>query len=220
MLLLEQVLVRSRAPPSPRVMSTSLKVVSSAAVFLRLLEAAGDRSGAGASCARAPRGARRTRGAAERRGRGERAAARAAGAGRPAACRALAAASTSSLVRRPSLPVPLDRRRIETDARAPRGAPAGRGSARALSSSPAGSAVRGQACGSGAARRRRRRSPGPGGVARRAAARLPRSSRCTAPTSTVSPTFTMLVAHHARDGRRHVDGDLVGFQAGDRLVGA
>jgi hypothetical protein len=41
----------------------------------------------------------------------------------------------------------------------------------------------------------------------------------TAPTATLSPVLGDVRAHHTGDRRGHFDRDLVGFQAGDRLVG-
>jgi hypothetical protein len=87
--------------------------------------------------------------------------------------------------------------------------------------SPAG--ARAARRGAGAARRRERRcggyDPRLGGA--RAASAPPASIvAITAPTATVSPSLTTLLAHHAGDRRRHFDRDLVGLEAGDRLVAA
>ena len=107
-LLLEQILVARRAPRSPPIMSTSLKVVSIAAVFCASLRRRGDGLAQPghphpflAALAGVP--AAGPDGGAARRGGG-------AGGGRRERRRAFfaaAAASTSSLVSRPSLPVPL-----------------------------------------------------------------------------------------------------------------
>ena len=146
-----------------------------------------------------------------------------AGVGRWLRLLALAAASTSSLVRRPSLPVPLifDGSSLMLEHRAAHrrrqrqmrpsascsssaSAPSARSRASGFSPAPAGLigvADRGRAAG-----------------ARGAAA--PSSIRAiTAPTATVSPSGDDLLAHHAGDRRRHLDRDLVGLEAGDRLVG-
>ena len=163
-------------------MSTSLKVVSIAAVFCASLRRLGD----GLAQARHPHAL-----LAALAGDGGADAA-AAGAARALARRGRrraalsAAASTSSLVRRPSLPVPLIfdgiELMLEHDA-AHRGRQGDSGVACIVAPAPAVAGSRGGSAGAGAGRPLRRR-------ARRRRRRRPRSCAITAPTATVSPTLT------------------------------
>ena len=204
-------------------MSTSLNVVSIAAVFCASLRRR-RRSGAGASSARALRlrlagdAARRARRGAARRGGGAAAAPRRL----PAA--SSAAASTSSLVRRPSLPVPLilDGSTLMLEHRAAHRRRQGRRRCRPSSASSrlAWQRARPGAAASALGRRR---------CGRADRGRLPRARRRPR-RAFVDPRdhradrdrvafLDELLAHHAGDRRRHLDRDLVGLEAGDRLVG-
>ena len=200
-------------------MSTSLKVVSIAAVFCaslrrramvwrsRVMRTRSSRAGRRAPRRRAPRPAR-ARGPAGARRR------------RPST-----AVSASPLVTRPSLPVPATRagstsglgqrlarrRRRRPGGRLPvpvrgfaqpdgggAGGDRSRGAALVVGRTGIGRAFAGRAC-----RRRHWRSIEPS----------------TAPTPTVAPSLTAIASMHAGGRRRHFQRDLVGLQLDQRLVG-
>ena len=147
-------------------------------------------------------------------------------AGAPVFC-ASAAAITSSLVSRPSLPVPLDLRRIDMMFEHRAAHRRGQGRDVILVVLPA--ATSGSATGACSSPRSAGVSPGAGGIGRRRGCRCAPEPRqppsplssiraITAPTATVSPSLDQLLGQHSGDRRRHFDADLVGLEAGDRLV--